>query len=57
MENFDELGTQDEGYYIVATGHGAKTYCGLREGVDKDKFFEKSSSRKRNIQKLITSSM
>lgn len=41
MENFDELGTQDEGYYIVATGHGAKTYCGLREGVDKDKFFEK----------------
>ncbi len=39
MENFNELGSQDEGYYIVATGHGAKTYCGLREGVDKTKFF------------------
>lgn len=41
METFNELGTQDEGYYVVATGHGARTYCGLKEGVSKDEFFEK----------------
>lgn len=40
METFNELGTQDEGYYVVATGHDAKTYCGLREGVDKDELFK-----------------
>lgn len=40
METFGEHGSQDEGYYIVATGHGAATYCGLRRGVDKDAFFE-----------------
>ncbi len=41
METFNELGTQDEGYYVVATGHGARTYCGLKEGVSKKEFFEK----------------
>ncbi|MHC1691779.1 MAG: class I mannose-6-phosphate isomerase [Sphaerochaetaceae bacterium] len=40
MENFGEHGTQDEGYYIVATGHGAKTYCGFKEGVDTAKFMD-----------------
>jgi len=40
MKNFNELGSQDEGYYIVATGQGAKTYCGLNEGISKDEFFK-----------------
>jgi mannose-6-phosphate isomerase class I len=40
MENFGEHGTQDEGYYIVATGHGAKTYCGFKNGVDTDEFLK-----------------
>lgn len=40
MKTFNELGAQDEGYYIVATGHGAQTYCGLRNGVDKDGFLK-----------------
>lgn len=40
METFHELGTQDEGYYVVATGHDAKTYCGLKEGVKKDELFK-----------------
>lgn len=30
IENYDEFGRQDEAYYVVAVGHGAKTYCGFR---------------------------
>ncbi|MFZ2654595.1 MAG: class I mannose-6-phosphate isomerase [Victivallales bacterium] len=37
-ENFNELGRQDESYYVVATGHGAKTYVGLRDGADAGEF-------------------
>lgn len=33
-----EHGQQDESYYVVATGHGAKTYLGFKEGVTKDAF-------------------
>ena len=29
IENYDEFGRQDEAYYVIATGHGAKTYCGF----------------------------
>lgn len=28
IENYDEFGRQDEAYYVVATGHDAKTYAG-----------------------------
>ncbi len=27
--NYDEFGRQDEAYYVIATGHGARTYCGF----------------------------
>lgn len=30
IENYDEFGRQDEAYYVIATGHGAKTYCGFK---------------------------
>lgn len=30
IENYDEFGRQDEGYYVVATGHGARTYLGFK---------------------------
>jgi mannose-6-phosphate isomerase len=40
MSEFNELGGQDESYYVIATGHAAKTYCGLREDADVDRFFE-----------------
>lgn len=30
-ENYNELGSQDEAYYIVATGHGARTYVGFKK--------------------------
>ncbi len=29
IDRYDEFGRQDEAYYVVATGHGAKTYCGF----------------------------
>jgi mannose-6-phosphate isomerase len=34
----DELGRQDESYYIVVAGQEAKTYCGFQEGEDVDEF-------------------
>ncbi len=40
VSEFNEHGSQDEGYYIVATGHGAKTYCGFKEGVNVEHFLE-----------------
>ncbi len=38
IENYGEHGRQDESYYIVATGHGAKTYIGFNEDIDPDDF-------------------
>lgn len=38
VENYGEHGRQDESYYIVATGHGAKTYIGFNEDIDPDDF-------------------
>lgn len=37
-KNFNEHGRQDESYYIVATGHGAKTFIGLTDGSDAAEF-------------------
>ncbi len=37
-ENFNEHGRQDESYYVIATGHGARTFIGLREGEDTNEF-------------------
>jgi mannose-6-phosphate isomerase class I len=37
-ENFNELGRQDESYYVVATGHGAKTFVGMNDGADTNEF-------------------
>ena len=40
IEHYNEFGRQDEAYYIIATGHGAKTYCGFRSGEDPEEFFK-----------------
>jgi len=39
-ERFSEHGRQDESYYVVATGHGAKTYCGFRDDINIDRFWK-----------------
>ncbi len=38
VNNFKDLGRQDESYYIVSTAHGAKTYCGFHDNADTDEF-------------------
>ncbi len=42
IDNFGEFGRQDESYYIVATGHGAKTYVGFTEDGDPDEFMREA---------------
>ena len=37
-ENYNEFGRQDESYYIVEAGHGAKTYLGFNDEIDPDEF-------------------
>jgi mannose-6-phosphate isomerase len=37
---FNEQIGQDESYYVVLTGPGAKVYLGLKEEIDSDKFLE-----------------
>ncbi len=42
ISNFGEHGRQDESYYIVATGHGAKTYIGFNENADAEEFIREA---------------
>lgn len=48
QKNYNELESQDEAYYVVATGHGAKTYAGFkkdgREFLELSKQSEKDGS-------------
>ncbi len=37
--HFDEFGRQDESYYVVVTGHDAKTFIGFRDDADIPQFF------------------
>ncbi len=37
--NYNEFGRQDESYYVVVTGHGAKTFIGFRDDADITAFF------------------
>ncbi len=30
IDHYDEFGRQDEAYYVIATGHGARTYAGWK---------------------------
>jgi mannose-6-phosphate isomerase class I len=42
VENFGELGRQDESYYVVVTGHNAKTFVGFKDDIDPQEFIEKA---------------
>jgi len=48
INNFGEHGRQDESYYVVATGHGARTFLGFREDADPGEFVKmvKASEKK-----------
>ena len=38
-DHYDEFGRQDESYYVVVTGHDAKTFIGWRDDADIPEFF------------------
>ena len=40
IENYNEFGRQDESYYVVITGHDAKTFIGFRDDADIPQFFK-----------------
>ena len=40
VENYNEFGRQDESYYVVITGHEAKTFIGFRDDADIPAFFK-----------------
>jgi mannose-6-phosphate isomerase len=40
VDNYGEHGRQDESYYIIATGHDAKTYVGFNEDASPDEFIQ-----------------
>jgi len=42
VKNFNELGRQDESYYIITTGQQAKTYCGFKNDADVEIFIQES---------------
>ncbi|SHI49780.1 Mannose-6-phosphate isomerase, class I [Clostridium amylolyticum] len=39
-KHYNEKGSQDEAYYVIATGHNAKTYVGFRNDANVDEFIE-----------------
>lgn len=40
IANYNEFGRQDESYYVVVTGHEAKTFIGFRDDADIPQFFK-----------------
>ncbi len=40
IENYNEFGRQDESYYVVTAGHGAKTYVGFNDDIDPNEFLD-----------------
>lgn len=48
--NNDELGRQDESYYIVVAGQDAKTYCGFTENASVDEFI--SNAKRAETEKV-----
>lgn len=48
-ENYSEHGKQDESYYVVATGHGAKTYIGFTEDGDPDEFIREAKKSEKEF--------
>lgn len=52
MNNHDELGRQDESYYICVTGMDAKTYLGFKDETSCDEFFEHARRAEKSGEKM-----
>ncbi len=48
IDNFNEYGRQDESYYIVDTGHNAKTYVGFTQECDPEEFITEAKKSEKN---------
>ncbi len=47
-KNYNEFGRQDESYYIVEAGHGAKTYLGFNNDIDPEEFISLAKESEKN---------
>lgn len=47
-ENYNEKGSQDEAYYVIATGHNAKTYVGFKNDADVKEFIDLTEKSQQN---------
>lgn len=52
IDNFGEHGSQDESYYIVATGHGAKTYVGFNEDESPEEFISEARKSEKDFSPI-----
>lgn len=52
VNNFNEVGRQDESYYIVATGHNAKTYVGFNDNADTEEFIKEVKKSENDYTKV-----
>ena len=52
MSNHDELGRQDESYYICVTGMDAKTYLGFQDETSCDAFFEQARQAEKTGEQM-----
>ena len=50
--NHDELGRQDESYYVCVTGQGAKTFLGFNEENSCKEFFEEARHAEKTGEKI-----
>ncbi len=46
--NYNEFGRQDESYYVICAGHGAKTYLGFNNDIDPDEFISLAKESEKN---------
>jgi mannose-6-phosphate isomerase len=49
IDNYGEHGRQDESYYIIATGHGAKTYVGFNDDASPEEFIQEAKKSEKEF--------
>ena len=52
VENYNEFGRQDESYYVVVTGHEAKTYLGFNEGINPQEFIDLAKKSEKDFSPI-----
>ncbi len=52
MTNHDELGRQDESYYICVTGQGARTFLGFNDENSCETFFEEARKAEKTHEQI-----